>query len=238
MSDTRELKDEKGLVSYIAKLIDGCEQYSDEQKPDRELALEYYDGKIKDLKVEDGHSSAVSMDVRAAIRKMMPSIMRTLLSNDKIVEFGPAGPDDEEASTQATNYMNHVVVPETNAERAIQDAIFDTLTVKTGILKWIAYKRKQAKVYEYTNQPANALLGLDGQPGVEILELEEFPETEPEVLQIEPDAKRCNFKVRKIETKTDIRLRAIPRGSFLIRAIRSKTARSSATGRPPPGRNS
>lgn len=214
--DDKELNERARLASHIAKLVDVCEQYSDDQKPEREKALEYYNGEMKDLQAEDGRSTSVSKDLRAVIKKLMPSVMRTLLSNDKVVDYEPVGPEDEDGAKQATDYVNHVVVPESDAERAIYDAVFDALLLKTGILKWIAYKRKQSKVYDYTDTPSASLLGLEGEAGIEILDRTDRPETDQETLAQDPDAQRHDFKLRRIEESVDIRLEAIPRGSFLI----------------------
>jgi hypothetical protein len=216
MRDDTELNDHDRLANHVAKLVDACEQYSEEQKPIRDRALEYYNGEMNDLAAEEGRSASVSKDVRSVIKKLMPSIMRTLLSNDKIVDYEPVGPEDEEGSEQATDYVNHVVVPECGAEQAIHDAVFDALLVKTGMLKWTAYKRKQSKVYEFTNQPSTSLLGLEGEDGIAILDRVDRPENDQAILEQDPEAHRHDFKLRRIEEQIDIRLEAIPRGSFLI----------------------
>lgn len=214
--EDKELREQANLTSYIAKLVDACEQYSSSQEAQRQRSLEYYNGEMKDLQAEDGRSQAVSKDLRGTVKKLMPSIMRTILSNDKIVDYEPVGPGDEDSAEQATDYVNHVVIPECGAEQAIYDAVFDALLVKTGILKWTAYKRTKTKIYEFTNQPSSALLGLEGEDGIEVIEEESRPETDEVILQQDPDARRHDFKLRRTEENIDIRLEAIPRGSFLI----------------------
>ena len=214
--DSTELNDHEQLASHVAKLIDACERYSEEQQPNRSRAQEYYDGRMTDTASDEGMSSSVSKDVRTTVKKLMPSVMRTLLSNDKIVDYQPAGPGDEESAEQATDYVNRVVVPECEAEDAIRDAIFDALLVKTGILKWTAYKRKHTKCYKFTNQPSSALLGLEGEDGIEIIDREDRPEPDEQILAQDPTARRHDFKLRRIEERVDIRLEAIPRDSFLI----------------------
>lgn len=207
-------KDQDRLTSHVAGLIDACEQYSEEQKASRDRSLNYYNGEMDDLTPEEGRSASVSKDVRSVIKKLMPSIMRTVLSNDKIVDYEPVGPEDEESAEQATDYVNHVVVPECGAEQAIHDAVFDALLVKTGVLKWTAYSRKQIKVYEFTNQPSSALLGLEGEADIDIIALHERPEKDTPDNDL--DAQRYDFKLRRIEDQIDIQLEAIPRGAFLI----------------------
>lgn len=208
--------DQPDLISHVARLVDQCEDYLAEQSKDRERALEYYNGEMSDMKPDEGRSSVVSKDVRAVIKKLMPSIMRSILSNDKIVDYEPVGQEDEESAQQATDYVNHVVVPGCGAEQAIYDAVFDALLLKTGVLKWSAYKRLKSAVHEYTDQSDDDVLGLFDDPDNEIFDHEKAEETDPVVLNIDPNARRHSFKLRRTEEQVDVRLEAVPRGSFLI----------------------
>ena len=72
MRDDTELNDHDRLANHVAKLVDACEQYSEEQKPIRDRALEYYNGEMNDLAAEEGRSASVSKDVRSVIKKLMP----------------------------------------------------------------------------------------------------------------------------------------------------------------------
>ena len=160
--------DKDALASHIGFLIESCETYSSQQEPDRKKALEYYDGEMLDLPAEEDFSQVMSKDVRKATKKLMPSVMRTLLSNDRIVEYEPVNEGDEETAKQASSYVNHVIVPGCNVEDAIYDAIFDAAILKTGILKWTAYQRREVVVQEYSDQPEDAFLGLDQDEGMEV----------------------------------------------------------------------
>lgn len=208
--------DQDKILKRIASMVEDCEDHLSDQQVERERALEYYQGEMKDMPAEDGHSAVTSRDVRDTMRKVMPSIMRSLLSNDRIVEYDPVGPEDEEGAAQATDYVNLVVVPESGAERALYDAIQDALLLKTGILKWVAYKKRKAEVYKYTDIADADFIGLDGDPDVEILDHEESEETDPEVLNLDPNSRRHSFTLRRYAETTDIRLEAVPRGAFLI----------------------
>lgn len=198
-----DLQDQEQLASHVWQLITTCEQYSGDQSKERQEALEYYNGEMNDVKPRPGRSTVVSSDTRAVVKKLMPSLMRTLLGNDKVVEYQPAGPGDEETSEQASSYVNHVVIKESGAENAIYDACFDALLVKTGILKWAAYERQEAKVYSYTGQ--------------ELAVAEELEEDGSEVFDlVERDGGLVDFRVRRWDDAIDIRMEAVPRDAFLI----------------------
>jgi hypothetical protein len=161
-------------------------------------------------------STAVSADVRAIVKKILPSIMRTILGSDQVVEYLPNKVEQEEAAQQASEYINYVVIPECDAEQAIYDAIHDALLLKTGILKWCAYTRSKAVIQEYSDQGDDDIIGLFDDPAIEVLEYEESEETDPMVLALDPNARRHSFKIKRIDESTDIKLEGVPRGSFLI----------------------
>jgi hypothetical protein len=71
-------------------------------------------------------------------------------------------------------------------------------------------------VTEHSNLSQEAVLGLTDDPANEIFDYEETAETDPSVLEMDPEAKRYSFKVRRKEKKTVCELVAVPRGSFLI----------------------
>ena len=196
------------LSQYVGQLINSCEQYADTKRIEHRRAIEYYNGEMNDLIAEEGRSQSVSRDVRAIFKKIIPSVIRTLLANDKIVEYQPASPGDEEAAEQATDFVNHVIVPESGAEKAIYDSVFDALLLNTGILKWSAYKKTHTKVFDFTKQSPEALFGLEGEDGIEV--------TDQSVNTDEDGNKTHDFKVKKTENKVDVRLQAIHPDAFLI----------------------
>lgn len=197
------MADEQPALSQVFRLIEQAEKYAALQDKDRETALKYYDAD-KDVipNSGEGFSTVVSADLRKHVQKVMPSIMRTILSNDRIVEYHPAGPGDEEGAEDATDYVNAVVVPECNGEAAIRDAIFDALVLKTGILNWCAYRERRVTVQEFTGQIPDVLTGLDAEG--DILDLTQAQDG------------TVSFKLRRMTDTVKTRLRAVPRGSFLI----------------------
>lgn len=216
MTEDTPIKDMARLVAYVVTLVTEARDYLEEQGPQRRLAMEYYAGEMRDLPAKEGRSRIVSQDVRAVMKKVMPSIMRTILSGGHVVKYLPVGQGDDEGAQQASEYVNLVVIPECQAEKAIHDAIHDALLLKTGILKWCAYKRRKVTIQDYTDQPDQAVIGLFDDPDAEILHYRESEETDPDVLALDPNARRHSFKLRRVTEKTDVMMEAVPRGQFLI----------------------
>src|SRR5574343_947737 len=96
---------ERDNVALVADLVKDAENYRDELSADRIKAIEYYDGTMVDTPSDKGRSSVVSRDVRATIQKVLPSLSRVFLANEKIVEYQPAMPGDEPWAEQATDYV-------------------------------------------------------------------------------------------------------------------------------------
>lgn len=216
MTPEIEIDSETALAEHVARLKDSAVDYLNEQSKARQTAMEYYAGEMNDFPADAGRSSAVSSDVRAVIKKVMPSIMRTILGGGNIVKYLPVGQEDEEAAQQATDYVNLIGPAECEMESAIHDAIHDALLLKTGIIKWCAYRQKRVTIRKYTDQPTEAIVGLMDDPAVEILDYEEGEETDPQVLAVYPDAKRHSFKLRRVDESVTPRLEAVRRGAFLI----------------------
>lgn len=211
-----ELDDMAGLIAHVARLKDAAVDYLAEQSKARQEAMEYYDGVMKDLPAEEGRSSAVSNDIRANLKKVMPSIMRTICGGGDVVKYLPVGQEDEDGARQATEYINLIGPAEFDVETAIYDVIHEAALLKTGIIKWCAYRQKQVSIRKYTDQPTEAVVGLFDDPSVEITDYTESEETDPDVLAVYPDAARHSFTLRRIKDVVRPRLEAVERGSFLI----------------------
>ena len=195
---------EAELLSTIVETMYQCEQYTDQQAEDRQTALDYYHGDMSDIHADDGRSSVVSKDVRAIVRKLMPSVMRSLFGNDNLVEYEANAPGQEEQARQATEYVNKVVIPNCGAEDALYDAVYDAMLLRTGILKWYAVEDPQYTLYEYT--------GYDQELAAVVLDQ---PHTEAVEVNHNEDG-TVNMTVRVTEQSVKIMLEAIRRSSFLI----------------------
>ncbi|MBO1021458.1 hypothetical protein IPV08_15970 [Methylobacterium sp. SD274] len=105
------------------------------RKGERDAALDYYDGVMEDLPSEQGRSSAVSRDVADVTDTMLPGLMRVFAGADKVAVYAPNKPGDEEAASQATDYINYVWANEINGYQITHTWIKDALDVRNGIVK-------------------------------------------------------------------------------------------------------
>ncbi|NTF35555.1 portal protein [Agrobacterium rubi] len=210
------MEEKDRLTSVVKSLVEDCESYREESEKDRTRSTEYFDGKMTDVPHQEGRSQVVTRDVRSNIKKVLPSMVRTLLGNDKVVEYEPVGEDDEESAEQASDYINYVVFPESNGYEAVQDAIHDALKMRNGIVRWYRDKKITVSVSSHTGLDDMALTQLIADDDVTVLEQEQTEE-----MQVGPDGQPVptvlyNVKIRKRSIVGRTKLEAVPPEKFLI----------------------
>lgn len=107
----------------------------DEINAQREIGLNYFKGVMDDLPHAEGRSSATSSDIADAVETVLPDLLEIFTGSDDVATFTPNGPDDEEASIQETDFINHVFFEENQGFQILYTVIKDSLQEKTGIFK-------------------------------------------------------------------------------------------------------
>ena len=203
------------LCKVVQSLIKDCEAYRAIQYPDRLRAMEYFDGTMKDTPSDDGRSKVVSRDVRGEIKKVLPSVIRIILGNDKVVEYQPNQQGDEAAADQATDYINSLVFPESDGPNAVHDAIDDALRLRNGIIKWWQDKKIEVKYSEHSGLDDMAFTQLVSDDAVEVLEHTARQETIETPQGVMPTTVH-DCRIRRKITKSCPKLAAITPENFLM----------------------
>lgn len=202
-------------IATIADMIRAAETHADDLSADRIRAIEYYQGDMTDTPADDGRSRMVSRDVRAHIKKVLPSMMRTIFASGDVVEYQPVGPGDEEGAEQASDYVNRVVAPEADIRRHVEDAIHDALLLRNGILKWWWSEKKSVSVSEHSGLDDDAFAQLVNDEDTEVLE-----HTERQDVMETPEGPMPmtvhDVRIKRYDTEKCIKVAAVPRERFLI----------------------
>jgi hypothetical protein len=130
----RKKIDDEQLKTIIDHEIKNSLGFGSELFNQRRKSIDYYYGDKFGNEV-DGRSQVVSTDVSDVIEWMMPSLMRIFTSGDDIGRFDPHGPDDVEAATQETQYVNYVLNKDNNGFKILYEWFKDALMMKNGITK-------------------------------------------------------------------------------------------------------
>ena len=198
-------------VKIIADMVQEAEKHADALSADRIRAMEYYRGVMKDTPSDEGRSKMVKRLVRSHIKKVLPSLIRTILGADEVVEFQPMEEGDEQGSQQASDYINFVVIDESDARNAIYDACHDALLLRNGLLKWWWDETPQVSGSYHTGLTDDAFAQLVGDDNVEVIEhtaREEITDQGPITVH--------DCRIRKTTTQGRVMAAAVPRERFLI----------------------
>lgn len=156
--------------NIVADMVKEAERHANSLSKDRIRAIEYNKGEMKDTPADSGKSQMVTKDVRAQIKKVLPSITRTILGSDEVVEYQPVEQGDEEGADQASDYMNYVVIEESGARKAIYDALYDALLLRNGILKWWFEEKAKVSYSDHSGLNDDAFAVLVADDEVEVVE--------------------------------------------------------------------
>lgn len=198
-------------IAQIAQMVREAEIHADDLSKDRLRAIEYYNGVMIDTPSDKGRSAMVTRLVRAQIKKVLPSLMRTLLGSAQLVEYQPVSQGDEEGASQATDFVNHVLVAEANVRRTVEDALHDALLLRNGILRWWFEEKTCVSFSSHTGLDDMAFAMLAGDDGVEVVEhtaREEMTDMGP--VQVH------DLRIKRSVQNRAYRTGCVPRENFLI----------------------
>lgn len=129
---------------------------------------DYYYGKPLGNEIE-GRSQVVSSDVQDTVEWIMPSLLKMFTSGERIVQFDPTGPEDEQAAEQETDYINHIWHDKNPGFLVIYQWFKDGLLNKNGFIKWAWEKTSRDELEQYRGLTDDELvLFVQQNPGVQI----------------------------------------------------------------------
>lgn len=125
----------------------------------RKTALEFYRGDLFGDEV-DGRSKLRTRDVAEVIDYMLASILRTMVSGDKVVEFEPSNPAEDDVAQQITDRIHWNFLREQDGYSILRDGIKAGLLEKSGV--WKSYvERPKVREIQRINELDLIRLGSD-----------------------------------------------------------------------------
>jgi hypothetical protein len=153
----------------------------------RALAIDYYLGEKFGTEIE-GRSQVVSFDVQDTIESALPQLLKVFVSGDKVVEFTPRGPDDQQEAEQETDYINHVVMEKNNGFELLYVWFKDALLSKNGYVKIYFEEDKSVEEEDYEGLTDAQVQMMASDDNVTIKEIESFPDPSVNVEQLTQQA--------------------------------------------------
>jgi hypothetical protein len=181
MANTKRMTDEELKALTDLEMRQSVGYWAGKLANQRQKAMQYYLGEpTGDLSPPevDGRSSVVVPLVRNTIESMLPQLMVKFAGSERVVEFEPNKPGDEQAAEQATDYVSFIYNTRCDGERISYVWMKDALLSKNGIIKVWWDTRSEEKREEYKALSDIELAQLMDDEEIEVTEQKSYPDEE------------------------------------------------------------
>lgn len=144
-------KDDASDTQIVVRrlLNEAIDYYEQELEPDQTKATDYFYGRpFGDEK--KGRSKVVNTVLRNAVLSTIPSLMRIVYQDERVVEYKARELEDEPGAEQATDTIRHVITVENPGFRIFEDNLMDGLVRRLGIFKWWWDEDVRSEQIEFT----------------------------------------------------------------------------------------
>jgi hypothetical protein len=125
---------EDDIKSICGREIAAAESHAGTLSSNRQDALDYYMGRNR-WASKPGQSSVVTRETCETIEWLLPQLIKVFASTDEVVRFEPQGPEDEQASEQATDLVNFIWARDNPGFLTLHTWTKDALIGGLGIIK-------------------------------------------------------------------------------------------------------
>lgn len=134
----------------------------------RSLALEYIQGRMRDITTLPNRSRLVSRDVADTLGWVHPGIMRVFTSSSTVVEYEAVRAGTSQWAKDATEFMNYDFMCNNDGYRIFYNATWDALALDMGLCssEWVPVVKKRETI---RRQTLEQLALLEMEEDVEIL---------------------------------------------------------------------
>ncbi len=231
---------EQSLKALISAEINDSNRYQDsEVSGQRVRAMEYREGIMRDTPPQVNWSKFVSRDVSDVLGWVLPSIIRVFTASDRMVDYEPRRPGDEEFSDQASDYANYVFWVDNDGYRVLWDATDDSLLLGDGIVKVYWDDSEEFDTAVLSGLTEEQIAVLQQEQGVEIIASSQGPSIQDVQIIPGPDGQPTeqmievptyDLKVKRVTQSGRVRIECIEPENFLIdrEAISIEDARFTA----------
>lgn len=175
----------------------------------------YYNGIMDDTPSADGWSKFQTRDVSDVIGWTLPGIIRVFTASDRMVDYQPRRPGDEEVTDQSSDYANFIFWNDNDGYRILWDATHDSLLLADGIVKTWWDDSEICEYSTHTGLTAEALTLLLDDEDVELIsQSEDVIELEGSMGEVEA-IPVYNVKIKRVESRGRIKIKAIEPENFL-----------------------
>lgn len=159
------------LIAFLKEEYDRCRD--DTLEDERTVAIDRYNGEPYGDE-EDGSSQVVARDTAETVDYMVISILRTIISGERVVEFTHK---NSEAAHEATETIMHLLMDEQDGYSILHDWLKAGLLEKNATAMAYPEERPKKRTELRLGAPQ---LAIAAEQGTEFIEAEETGEIDPE----------------------------------------------------------
>lgn len=198
--------DEDEVLGFVNHALEDALDYNASVLSEqRAQGLKYYLGEPFGNE-RDGRSQVVSRDVQEVVDWIMPSLIKTFISGDSVVQFQPQTEEDVPQAEQETEYINWLFLRKNDGFKILHDWFQDGLIMKNGVVK--------VSVEDYPCPKFDYFTGIDEETLAAILQ-ERGEDASVLALTNNPDG-TVDVKISWTDTKRQIVVYNVPPEEFLI----------------------
>lgn len=222
MAERAKKMEEAELKALIAEEIRSAINFTDsEMTKGRVTALEYHRGIMTDTPSLPGRSSVVSRDVADTISWIVPGIIRVFDASDRMAQYEPEHPNDEEGAKQATDYINYVFRKDNPGYRILWDSTQDALLLGNGIIKHYWDETETCEYSEHTGLSEEQVALLLQDEGVEVTaqaqgEPQRIQQPGPDGQPVDIDLPTWDLKIKRVDKSGKLCVECIEPENFLM----------------------
>lgn len=225
-----ETLDEERLAEIISSSIRESAGFDgDELSSTRTDNLARYQGEEYGDE-RDGRSSVIDRSVLETVEQVMPSLVRTFLSNSEMaVMYEPQRPEDEEVAQQASSYVNHVLMRENEGFITAVDWMKSALITGTSVVKLFWDEQEDIREETYTGLSDQEYVKLVNDDKIEVLEHTVYGKIDANGMSVDEETAlglaaegieeieaTHDVKIKYTNTKSRLRWAAVPPEEFLV----------------------
>lgn len=154
--------DMRELVDALRREAESAESEWDRVRQYQDAARKFYEAKPFGNEV-DGRSQIVLPDVQETIDYMVPSVLRTFVSGDRIVEFEATDEADEAAADEATAAVGYSFMRQQDGYRVLHDWLMCGMLEKYGVTKTTVANEERVMRERVTISDPVELEGFQGE---------------------------------------------------------------------------
>lgn len=150
------------LVDALTREADAANSEWDRLRGLQDLARDYYEARPFGNEV-DGRSQIILPDVQETIDYMVPSVLRTFISGDRVVEFEATDEADEAMADEATAAIGYSFMRDQDGYRVLHDWLTCGLMERYGVTKAMMVDEERIRRERVTITDPVELEGFDGE---------------------------------------------------------------------------